>query len=261
MRYLTLLFCLMAGLTLHAQSGYESKNTWEISASFAPDIHKRPYLTGVRLETNPDDIPLSQRRFTFFDTITIVGQDRIFNRQPGFGFRAEPSSSNLWFSASITAHRRIGEGLDISAGLFYSQAGFTTGINSNVVQAGVVNTTVPIIYNLEIVEQRAYGITARGNYHVFPKARLHPYFGMGVNLYHFKRTRLNAGRAYASETVTVLPASTSQPLSENSSVSLDFIATAGLLFRLTDDWSFGLDITSRPFIGPGLVGLQVRRRL
>ena len=265
MRYLTLFCCLLAATTLDAQllGGNETRtrNGWEISASFSPDLNKRPRLTGVRLERDPNDIPISQRPFNTFDTINIAGQDRIFNRVPSFGFSTRPTSSNLWFGANITAHRRIGTGLDISAGLFYNQAQYTIGAENRTVHQGVVSTFTPLIYNLEATRQRAFGVSLRANYHLFAKARLHPYFGMGVNLYHYNRTRITSGRAYSGETLALLPTTPAQVLTENSTQLLDFVATAGLLFRITDAWSVGLDITSRPFTGPGLVGVQVRRGL
>ncbi len=261
MPYLALLFCLLAGINLHAQSGDKPQNTWEISASFAPDLHKRPFLNGVRLEADPNDFLISQRPFNSFDTINIAGQARIFSSLPSFGFKAEPSSSNLWFGASVTAHRRIGIGLDISAGLFYNQASYTIGAEDRVTQRGIVNTFVPLLHNLEETTLRVYGITLRGNYHLFAKARLHPYFGFGVNLYNLNSTRINLGRAYSGDTSTVLFLNTNPPVSERSYVSLDFVATAGLLYRISDAWSVGLDITNRLFTGPGLIGAQVRRRL
>jgi len=261
MRYLTLFYCLLVATSLGAQPDTENKNGWEISASFAPDLNKRPYLNGVRLEQGSNDVLASQRPFNTFDTINIAGQDRIFNRTPSFGFRARPTSSNLWFGANITAHRRIGTGLDVSFGLFYNQAGYTIGAEDRISQVGTVNTFVPLIYNLETTRLQAYGLSVRANYHLFAKARLHPYFGTGINLYHFAATRITSGRAYSGATLTLLPTTPAQVLTENSFQSLDFVATAGLLYRITDGWSVGLELTSRPVTGPGLVGLQVRRRL
>ena len=260
MRSLSLLLCLLASLTLSAQHNENAQNSWEISTSFSPSLNKRPFLNGVRLETNPDDVPLSQR-LNAFDTINIAGQDRIFNRRQSFGFQAEPTSSNFWFGASVTAHRRLGRGFDISAGLFYNQAEYTTGEEDEVLQRGIVNTRSNFLYNLETVQQNAVGLTVRGNYHLFPEARLHPYFGMGVNVYNFQRNRTFRGRAYLGEQVVVLQNTTEPIETANSYVSLDFVATAGLLLRINNNWSAGVDFTSRPVNGPGVVGLQVRRRL
>ena len=261
MRYPTLLCCLLVATTLNAQRSGGTENGWEISASFAPDLQKRPFLNGVRLEIDPNEIPSSQRPSFGFDTVSIAGQDRIFNRLQSFGFQSKPSNTNLWYGATVSAHRRIGEGFDVYAGLTYNQAEYTTGEDDDVVQKGVVNTRSNFLYNLETVAQRSYGINVGANYHLFTRARLHPYFGMGVSVRRFQRDRTFRGQAYLGDVVTVLPAP-SQPVTTSEDYgSFTFIATAGLLLRLTDAWFVGLELASRPTRGPGLVGLQVRRRL
>jgi hypothetical protein len=232
---------------------------WEISASFAPDFSKRPRLNGVQFEIDPNDIPVGQ--LPIGDTINIAGEDRIFDRVRNYGLRSTPAESNFWFGASITAHRRIGRGLDLSAGVFYNQAGHTTSIKDEVVQQGVVNTLIPVIYSSESIDQKAYGLTLRTNYHLFSKARIHPYFGVGINLFRRLYDRQYLGRIYTGEPTTLLPPRIDVGPSSIAEIQLDFVATAGLLFRVSDTWSVGLDITSRPVVGPGLVGLQVRRML
>ncbi|TXF89943.1 hypothetical protein FUA23_08270 [Neolewinella aurantiaca] len=262
MRYLSLLICLLAGLSLHAQRENKSSNGWEISASFAPELSKRPLLNGVQFETDPNDIPVSQRpQNGVYDTINIAGQDRIFSGDYVYGQKSSPADSDFWFGATITAHRRIGTNFDFSAGMFFNQAGYTTGVDDEIIQGGIVNTSAPILFNLEEVELRSVGLTLRGNYHLLPERRLHPYFGMGINVYHTHRNQRPFGRAYIGETVEILPLSTPVPDLTNSQINLDFVATAGLLFRISDAWSVGLNVTSTPVLGPGLVGMQIRREL
>lgn len=261
MRYLPLLCCLLASPFLNAQSDDKPKNGWEISASFAPDLRQRTQLSGVRIETDPNDIPIAQRPRQGFDTINIAGQDRIFSLGNSFNFDSKPVDSDFWFGASVNAHRRIGLNFDFSAGLFFSQSNYTTGVDDEVTERSIVNTSSPIIFNLEEVSQRTFGLTVRGHYHLFPEKRLHPYFGMGVNVYRNLRDRLNTGQIYLGESAVILPLTSPPAAVSSDRVDFDFVATAGLLFRVSETWSVGLDITNRLVNGPGLIGLQVRRRL
>lgn len=264
MRYLPLFICFLCppvATDLHGQNDDTSQNGWEISASFAPEFSKRPRLNGVQFETDPNDIPAGQQPLGGFDTINIAGEDRVFDGAKFYGLRSTPAEANFWFGATITAHRRFGSGLDLSAGLFYNQARYTTSTKDQVVQQGIVNTLVSVIYASESVDQKAYGLTLRTNYHLFQKARIHPYFGFGVNLYRRLYERQYLGRIYTGEPTTLLPPTGNVEPFTTAETRIDFVATAGLLFRISGTWSVGLDVTSTPVLGPGLAGIQVRRFL
>lgn len=258
MRFHLVLCCFLAAFALAAQSAEKPANRWEISASFAPDLNPQVRLTGVLFEVDPNDFLISQR-FSF-DTIAINEQDRVFSRPFSGGIKAKPQDVSFWFGATVNLHRRIGEDLDFSAGLHYNSAGFTSQVTDARTQNAVVNNSNPFLYNLEAFQTSTVGVTTRINYHLFPTKRFHPYAGFGINIFRVRTERTFLGRSYSADD-TFLPPPTSQETIQNSTLELSFMVTGGILYRITDQWSAGINVTSRLTEGPGLFGLELRRVL
>lgn len=253
---LSILFFFLTGL-LTSLSAQDSG--WEISASFAPQLHKRVDPVNALLEFDPMDIPLSQR-FRSIDTFTVDGIERIFIPTGNFDFI--PTESNTWFGASIQVHRRLARGFEFSAGLFFNQASHSGQAKGPLRELSVVNRRGAVMYSVFETEVITRGGMVQACYHLFQEKKLHPYFGMGLTISHRTTDRTYRGQVYGGASVMVDDFPSLNAVSLSTSLTrFDVIAVGGLLYRLAPHWSVGVDFNTITGLGQGAFGLQLRHHI
>lgn len=258
MRYLTLFCCLLAATSLDAQLFGGSENTWEISASFAPQLNKKISLS-ARIEEDLFDVPIARRNQP--DTININGIDRVFRNT--LFTETRPESSNFWFGATVRAHRRFPNGFDLSLGFHYAQNKHNGKPEQplNAVTSRINNDQLEVLYLIHEDQQRRLGLVSIVDYHLFEKKKLHPYFGLGFTVLHRSWQRRTINQVFSGDGGTELPADPNIGSFNSQRIEFDFIANGGLLYQFSPLWSVGLEVTTYPGRGSDLVGVQARRQL
>lgn len=181
---------------------------------------------------------------------------------PGGGTDFIPTESNTWFGASIQVHRRLANGFNFSAGLFFNEANHSGQATGPLTVRGIVTTLGAVMYSVFETEERTLGGMVQASYHLFPEKKLHPYFGMGLTIAHRTTDRTYRGQVYDGESVMVddVPGLNAVPLS-TSLTRFDVIAVGGLLYQLAPHWSVGVDFNTITGLGQGAFGLQLRHHI
>jgi hypothetical protein len=261
-----LLLFLILGITathLNAQNTKAaSKHGWEISASFSPDLDKTIIAENIQLEFIPENVPISQRPRTSYDTVMIGGTNRLFSDGGIYGLRIKPTEADSWYAANVKVHRRLGP-FDFSGGLYYSRGTYTSHPTATPETLnGVVRTRVTsLLYEVADVRSRNIGLETSMHYHLLKKFRVHPYVGGGALLLH-NRTERQVNNRVHSEDLSVLLDSPNAGLNQvNSSFNLELVVSLGVIYEVTEQWSVALEVNGQQDFARGLVGLQVRRTL
>ncbi len=267
MRYLLSLSCLFVASILTAQSAptgqdklleQQKLSDWEISLSFTPRFDREIVLPGASVEVAEGNVLSSD--LPLLDTISVNGINRFFKRALPSAYFIEPSDANFWFGTQLRAHRALKKGFQLSAGLHYDRIEYTTRSGGTVL-AGIVETTEEsVLYPVAETMDQNIALLLHVDYHLRPDRRLHPYFGMGLSLLSRTRDRNVTGLVLVENTGAEIELPFDQFSERNSTLNLDFMFTAGLLYRLNDRWQLGGTINS--FIGgAGIFGLQLRYTL
>lgn len=234
-------------------------STWETSFSFSHRTNQRIVDLPTFREVDPTDIPLSMRQS--LDTIQVSGVERFFRRSlPGEVF-IDPSSPGFWFGTQLRVHRKVTPNLRLSAGIHYDQINYNSrDADGTVAAAGVVNTIEQVLYPVAEIKEHNLGMIFHVDYHLFAKARLHPFVGFGVSGLFSRSTMLLEGQIYSPEPEQII-ASANITETITSTFDFDFLTTGGLLYRLNESWQVGITISSRIGNGSGILGGQIRYAL
>ncbi|WP_020568753.1 hypothetical protein [Neolewinella persica] len=262
MRIYLLLILSIAAANLGAQRNKSAgKNGWEISASFSPDLDKTVITENAQFEFIPENVPISQRPRSSFDTVMIGGVDRLFNRGGATGLRIKPAEADFWYAANVKVHRRLAA-FDFAGGLYYSSGGYTSlPTETNEDFGGVVSSSTTVLYEVADVRSQNIGLETSMHYHLLKKFRVHPYVGGGVLLLH-NRTERQVNNRVHSEDLSVLLDSPNAGVNQvNSSFNLELVVSLGVIYEVTEQWSVALEVNGQHDFARGLVGLQVRRML
>lgn len=254
MRYLLqLIFFLACPHLLVAQN--DRATGWAISATLSPSLDRRVNVPALVEQQDGVSSPLAGRRGV--DTIFVGGARRVFDgtRYP---VSHEPAERSFWFGATARAHRRFASGFDVSAGVHFGAA---TYAGTNPATHPGVDSDTDYLYSIDRVRERQLGGVALVSYHLFSRRRLHPYFGFGLSVLAAHTQRDYRGRYYTGTGEILDGPRPDARFLENTIISYDYLANAGLLYALTDRWAVALEVTSFPGRAPGLLGLQLRRRL
>jgi hypothetical protein len=240
------------------------KHGWEISASFSPELDKTVITENAQFEFIPENVPISQRPRTSYDTVMVGGANRLFSNGRIYGLRIKPAEADFWYAANVKVHRRLGA-FDFSGGLYYSSGSYKS-LPTETTTAETLNGVVSIrltslLYEIADVRSRNIGLETSMHYHLLQKFRLHPYVGGGVLLLHNRTDRQVKGRVHSEDLSVLLDSPNTGPNQISNSFGLDLVVTFGAIYELTEQWSLALEVNGQDDFARGLVGFQVRRML
>lgn len=233
-------------------------NGWTISLSVSPRFSPELALPGARVEVDPLDVPISERRF--LDTISVLGEERIFQNAGPYAYYISPSDANFWFGTQLRVHRELGKGFQFSLGLHYDRIRYTTRSQGDVLE-GIVNTIGQnVLYPVAKTVDRNIGLVGHFDYHVRPDRRIHPFLGMGLAAIARKRTREVLGFTYTGDESQLLQITAQEDPRTNSIINIDVMVTGGLLVKANERMHLGLTVSS--YVGgAGIFGAQLRYAL
>lgn len=196
------------------------------------------------------------------DTLTISGQERVFQRASPSNYPITPTDVNFRFGAQFRVHRHLGRGFQLAVGLHHDKAKYTT-LNGEQEQPifSVNGEEIFVLYPVSRLEYSNVGVVAHIEYHLWPDRRIHPYFGMGISTLASKQKGEFLGRIYTGEPGVLIPEADPSPVVESTTIDFDFTATGGVLYRIFPRWHLGLTAHSPIGRGSGTFGAQVRYAL
>lgn len=251
MRLPLLLPLLLSCLSLTAQRD-GTDHRWAISFTFAPELRGWDPEPILLSET---DSASTQSPLASLVQIEVDGQSRLFERavadepiritQDGFGF-----------GMSLRAHRELRAGFEVDLGLQFNYADFDRSVRrqDNDVRdiTYLINTNNSVIY--------AGGVVSRLLYYPLRQNRFRPYVGFGASGQLRHETARNSFQTIIGPAeLLVQEREIAERFRSSTIYAFDFLAVAGLAYRVGERWNVGLEVSSRYGPGQGLVGVQGKR--